>query len=173
MMDAYQSTIAAAVLVIAGLTIGFLLGRDGSGALPLAGMTPASTPTPSPRAATPPPADSLLLSGPNAIAVNDQKPGLQVGVSMVVLSQDGWVVIHESEDGKPGRILGAKRFSVGTGLPGTVELLRPTEEGKVYFAMLHADDGDRQFDHAKDLPVKDPQGNAILMRFVASSQLEQ
>ena len=34
--------------------------------------------------------------------------------------------------------------------------------------MLHADDGDRQYDHTKDLPITDPQGNVIMMRFIAT-----
>ncbi len=88
---------------------------------------------------------------------------------MVAFAVDGWVAIHEESDGKPGRILGARRFGIGINQSGSVELLRPTQEGKVYFAMLHADDGDRQFDHTKDLPLADPQGNVILMRFVAAA----
>ena len=110
-----------------------------------------------------------VLTGGNAIAVNDQTPGATVMVSFVPLAQSGWVAIHEEADAKPGRIIGARRFDAGANQSGAVELLRPTEEGRVYFAMLHADDGDRQFDHAKDLPITDPQGNSILMRFIASA----
>lgn len=170
-MDAHQKTIMAAVLIIIGLTAGFLLGRGiERGELPLAGRTLLPVQGTSPQTVTLPPANGMMFVEANAIAVNDQQPGLQVMVSMVALGQGGWVVIHESEDGKPGRILGAKRFDAGSGMTGSVELLRPTEEGKVYFAMPHADDGDRQFDHMKDMPLEDPQGNIVLMRFVAASQ---
>lgn len=111
----------------------------------------------------------LTLLGGNAIAVNDQPPGMRVEVSLVSLAADGWVVVHEDLNGKPGRILGAQRFNAGQNQTGAADLLRGIEEGRVYYAMLHADDGDRQFDHQKDLPLRDPQGNAILMRFVATA----
>lgn len=111
----------------------------------------------------------VTLAGGNAIAVNDQSLGNAANIAMVTLAKDGWVVIHEGRDGRAGNILGAKRFNAGQNQSGAVELLRSTEEEKVYFAMLHSDDGDRQFDRAKDLPVTDPQGNVIMMRFVATS----
>lgn len=170
MMDRHQQIIATAVLLIAGGASGFQLGRVvGERAFPaprdLMRSAPAPQQPPAPEAAG---LGSVLVSG-NAIAVNDQPPGLTVVISMVTLAQDGWVVIHEGENGKPGRILGARRFNAGMNQSGSVELLRPTEEGRVYFAMLHADDGDRQFDHRRDLPLADPQGNVILMRFVATA----
>ena len=120
-------------------------------------------------------ASGLTLTGGNAIAVSDQPPGNAVTIQMVVLATSSWVVIHEDAEGKPGRILGARRFD-GTGgkqQSGGVDLLRGTEEGRVYYAMLHLDDGDRQFDHTKDLPIADQQGNVILMRFVASANPEE
>lgn len=117
-----------------------------------------------------PDVSGAVLPGGNAIAVNDQASGSNVEVSFITLARDGWVVIHEERDGKPGNILGALRFNAGESQKGVVELLRPTVEGKTYFAMIHLDDGDRQFDHTKDLPVTDQQGNVIMMRFVASEK---
>lgn len=111
-----------------------------------------------------------MVVGGNAIAVNDQAAGGKVDIQMVTLAKDGWVVVHGDMDGKPGGILGARRFNAGENQTGVVELLKPTEEGKVYYAMLHSDDGDRAFDYKKDLPVADPQGNAIMMRFVTTSK---
>ena len=114
-----------------------------------------------------------VLLGANAVAVNDQPPGEKVKVSFVTLAEDGWVVIHEEHQNRPGNILGAKRFNSGANQKGLVELLRPTAEGRVYFAMLYKDDGDRQFDPIKDLPITDAQGNTIMMRFVATSEPAQ
>ncbi|MBI4132296.1 MAG: hypothetical protein HY474_01555 [Candidatus Sungbacteria bacterium] len=165
MMDPYQKMAAAAVFIIIGLAGGFWLGRTAG--LPTEQSLSRTTPAPSASLEIPPPSTGSMLAGANAIAVNDQPPGLTVVVSLVALERDGWMVIHESDGGGPGRILGAKRFDAGQG-SGTAELLRPTEEGRVYFAMLHADDGDRQFNHIKDLPLEDPQGNVILIRFVAT-----
>ena len=161
MWDTHQKIIAAAVLFILGGAIGFWLGRSAGQGWPAVGPV-APSPVPSPGQGT-------LLVGGNAIAVNDQSPGSKVGIALVTLAGEGWVVIHDESGGKPGSILGAQRFDAGANQTGSVELLRPTEEGKVFYAMLHADDGDRQFDHEKDLPIRDLQGNAILMRFVASA----
>ena len=161
MWDTHQKIIAAAVLFILGGAIGFWLGRSAG-----QGWSAVGPVAPSP---VPPSGQGTVLVGGNAIAVNDQSPGSKVAVSLVSLAADGWVVIHDERDGTPASILGARRFDVGANQTGSVDLLRPTEEGKVYYAMLHADDGDRQFDHEKDLPIRDSQGNAILMRFVASA----
>lgn len=111
----------------------------------------------------------VVLVGGNAIAVDDQPPGVKVEISMLTLAKDGWVVIHREVDGKPGGILSAQRFLAGENQKVTMELVKPTEEDKVYYAMLHADDGERGFDAKKDVPLTDPQGNVIMMRFVATS----
>lgn len=174
-MDTYQKIIAAVVLIIAGLASGIFFGRlfeggemfgGNAGGPPQENSAGASSPDSAGASGT---GNAAVLADGNAIAVNDQAPGLSVAVRMAAFVRDGWVVVHENDGGKPGRILGAKRFSSGQGQSGVVELLRPTAEGNVYFAMLHDDDGDRQFDHIKDLPLRDPQGNMIFMRFVATA----
>jgi hypothetical protein len=110
--------------------------------------------------------------GQNSVLVDDQKPGDKVMIKSVTLETAGWVVIHDDNNAKPGHILGAHRFNAGT-YTGQVELLKNTEEEKVYYAMLHADNGDRQFDYRTDLPTKDQIGNPVMMRFVATSKLAQ
>ena len=109
----------------------------------------------------------------NSVSVEDQKPGSLVAVQSFTLGMDGWVVIHDDVGGKPGHILGAHRFNAGTYTGRDVELLQKTEEGRVYYAMLHADDGDKQFDYRVDLPVQDGTGNAVMMRFVATAKSAQ
>ena len=105
----------------------------------------------------------------NSVSVEDQKPGNTVAIKSVTLGTVGWVVIHDAASGKPGHILGAHRFNAGT-YTGQVELLKETEEGKVYYAMLHADNGDKQFDYRTDLPINDNAGNPVMMRFVATTK---
>jgi hypothetical protein len=116
---------------------------------------------------------AFIVDG-NAIAVSNQPAGSAVAVSFVTLAQDGWVVIHEDREGKPGNILGAKRFPAGE-YPegGAVSLLRGTEKDGIYYAMLHYGDGDREFDFTKDLPITDEDGNVILMKFKAISNTEE
>lgn len=165
-MDKIQLIIVAAVVFILGGVTGFLVGRSADG-----GSSPFGTWGEPAKEGVPGGELGTLTLGGNAIAVNDQAPGLSVEVRLVTLARDGWVVIHEDRDGKPGNILGAQRLGAGANQSGSVELLRAIEEGKVYYAMLHSDDGDRAFDHTKDLPITDPQGNVILMRFVATANL--
>lgn len=111
---------------------------------------------------------SAALSGAkNSLSVNDQTAGNMVSVSSAVLESAAWVAIHEDNAGKPGKILGAQMFPSGTH-SGAVDLLRATTAGGVYYAMLHADDGDHAFDAAKDMPVKDAGGNPVMVKFVAT-----
>lgn len=159
--DKNQLIIAAAVVVVIAAVGGFWLGwttarrgGEGESAMQDKGVD----------------VSGAVLVGGNAIAVNDQPAGMNVAISMVTLAMDGWVAIHEDRDGKPGNILGAQWFPAGQGQSGSVELLRGTENGKVYYAMLHSDDGDHKFDRAVDPPIADPLGNAIMMRFVATGE---
>lgn len=159
-MNQNNFIIAGIILVIVAGALGLWIGRA------------IYLPEPMPEGAI---QDSNLLNslaGGNAIAVNDQPPGVKVIISFVTLAKDGWVAIHEDRDGKPGNILGARRFNAGERQSGAVDLLRATEPEKVYYAMLHSDDGDHQFDRAKDPAVTDPQGNAIMMRFVTAAEPE-
>ena len=112
-------------------------------------------------------------TGHNSISVEDQEPGSSVTIQSLTLGMNGWVVIHDDREGMPGHILGARRFNAGTYTGQNAELLKQTEEGKVYYAVLHADDGDRKFDYRVDLPIKDDIGNMVLMRFVATAQPAQ
>ena len=105
--------------------------------------------------------------GLNTVTADSQPAGESVVVA-VELQKDGWVAVHEDMDGKPGRILGAQLFSAGANT-GKVELLRATQGGKRYYAMLHADDGDGRFDHAKDLAQENAANAAITDEFMATA----
>lgn len=109
----------------------------------------------------------IVLAGKNAIDIADQPAGMVVTVALTVLNEQGWVAIHEDEGGEPGRILGATLVFAGERNNVAVELLRATEKGKTYYAMLHTDDGDKAFDNKKDLAIKDSTGSVIMMKFVA------
>ena len=115
-------------------------------------------------------ADLTLSGGANTIAVDDQDAGSTATIRMATLSEEGWVVIHEDWGGGPGNILGARRLSAGEHQAVVIELLRSTEGGKVYYAMLHRDDGDKAFAHTRDLPIMDAEGSPIMMRFVATTK---
>lgn len=109
-----------------------------------------------------------LTPGANSIIMSDQYPGNVVYVSSVQATAPGWLVIHKSVNGQPGAIIGSVYVNAGIA-PARVNLTEPIIDGMSYFAMLHSDDGDKQFDVTKDLPVKDASGNTIMRLFRSTS----
>lgn len=88
----------------------------------------------------------------NRIVVPNQESGGLVTIQFVSFKQPGWVVIHELlSGGNLGSALGAQRFDEGE-YSGGVSLLRVTESGSTYAAVLYLDNGDRRFDIGIDLP---------------------
>lgn len=113
----------------------------------------------------------IILEGKNAINVEDQKQGMEVKISMTAVESPTWIAIHEDREGEPGNILGALLVFPGSDNKDmTVDLQRGTVAGKTYYAMFHNDDGgDKLFDYKKDTPLKDSQGNVIMMKFEATA----
>ncbi len=110
-----------------------------------------------------------VIEGDNGVIVQDQSAGNKVDVAQVVLKTPGWVAIHDDVNGQPGRILGAKLFDSGK-LNGNVELLRNTENGKSYFAVLHTDDGNyKSFNAQTDTILKNAQGEMIMVKFTTGT----
>lgn len=117
---------------------------------------------------------STMMVGENALYAGDQKPGKTMKIPLVHLEKSGFVVIHEISEAKPGKILGSSALLPAiesTKVP--VALSAQLVEGKRYMAMLHADDGDGKFNAATDSPIRDPQGNIIMMEFMVSKDAEQ
>ncbi|HEY9584460.1 MAG TPA: hypothetical protein VJI33_02700 [Candidatus Paceibacterota bacterium] len=101
----------------------------------------------------------------NILNVVDQAAGLQVNIEKANVPKSVWVAIHEDNGaGAPGNILGAQLFDVGM-TSGAVQLLRATESGKIYYAMIHDDNGDRAFLPKMDVPVVDAEGKPIMFTF--------
>lgn len=89
----------------------------------------------------------------DTVAVRDQAVGDRVHLDEVILTASGWVAIHETNpDDSLGAILGAARFDTGV-WQGEVLLLRDTQKGKRYQAVIYHDDGDKEFDFKKDVIV--------------------
>ncbi len=113
--------------------------------------------------------NTSFRTGEHSIVVADQPAAYAVVTSMVILGESGWIAIHEeTADGAMGSILGARRFQEGTYFGSSIDLLRPTEGGKTYFAILHDDNGDSIFDFETEVPAKDTDGELIRTRFVTS-----
>lgn len=114
--------------------------------------------------------ESLLTSGEgNTIRGENQLAGRSASVSAVALDREGWVVIHEDNEGAPGAILGAAWLPAGSHENVEINLLRGTEAGRRYYAMLHHEINDGSENHLfnleKDLPMQDARGNLIMISF--------
>lgn len=112
------------------------------------------------------------LSGSNRIVMSDQFPGNIVYIATVELAQDGFVVIHKSNNGQPGAVIGTEFFTRGT-QPGSIDLTENTVDGSSYIAELHIDDGDGKFDATKDLAAKDSTGAVVMKIFKATTDLPE
>jgi hypothetical protein len=108
--------------------------------------------------------------GVNRVVMSDQYPGNIVYLSSVQFENGGWVAIHKDNAGQPGAIIGQTYFEKGIN-PGRVTLTQATVEGGTYYAMLHSDDGDKKFDAAKDLPLRDSNNSIIMKIFRAAASV--
>lgn len=115
-----------------------------------------------------PDTEQVSSSDVNRVVVSDQYPGDVVYITSAQFENPGFVVIRENNNGNPGAIIGQAYFGEGIN-PGRITLVKETEEGKLYYAVLYSDNGDEQFNVATDLPLKDVQGNTILRTFRVTS----
>ncbi|MEK7641552.1 MAG: hypothetical protein AAB365_00995 [Patescibacteria group bacterium] len=154
-IKAWQWVITA-IVIIALIVIGIMVfGNKGTDTTNPDGNTPVDT-------------SGGAATEVNRIVMSDQYPGNVVYLSSVQLANGGWVAVHADKNGQPGDVIGSMYFEKGIN-PGKITLTKSTVEGGIYYAMLHADDGDKVFDATKDLPIKDSRGNVIMKLFRASS----
>lgn len=107
-----------------------------------------------------------LRVGENAVFISDQLPSNNVTVNMVMLKDPGFIAIHETANGNPGAIIGTSTMlPAGESKSVIIHLTRISKNGEELFAMLHADNGDRVWTPSNDTPIKDAQGNIIMMKF--------
>jgi len=97
------------------------------------------------------PTVTTLTSESGAIAVSDQAAGGTVKIDSVTVPPPGvWVAVRETGDGNDlGNVLGALRVR-GPLSNLSIDLLRPTEAGRVYAVELYRADTDGNFDPASD-----------------------
>lgn len=99
--------------------------------------------------------DSLTLAG--------QPAGMSVAVKSVTLSQESWVAIRDSS----GITLGAALFPPGTHTDVSVPLLKATEAGQSYQALIYFDDGTKTFNLKTETIVLNADGSVAGTTFVA------
>lgn len=107
------------------------------------------------------------ISATASISVRNQKAGDKVIVDSVTFSNTGWAVVYEYTGGQLGHVLGAYYRNPGTYSNLQVDLLRNTVAGSTYAVAVSSEDGDRNYDYRKDIPVIDADGKTILGTFTA------
>ena len=100
----------------------------------------------------------------DAVSVVDQPAGGSTAVASVALSKPGWVAVRDER----GWTLGAGWFDAGTQKNVSVPLLRATESGKKYQALLYIDTaGDHTFDVHGETLVTNADGSIAGSMFTA------
>ncbi len=113
--------------------------------------------------ATPSMTASAQTADGEHVEVADQSAGMSVMIDSVSLEKRGWVAIEDDK----GWILGAARLEAGVHSNVAVELLRGTEKGATYKAVLFVDDGDSMFDLHMDSMINNTDGSALSAAFIA------
>jgi len=109
-----------------------------------------------------PSASETAVASGETVTTPDQPAGISVSITQATLKRPSWVAIRDTS----GRILGAGWFAV-SGENLSVPLLRATEAGQVYQAVIYIDDGDKQFDFHKDTLVTSSEGAPVSSTFRA------
>ncbi len=118
-----------------------------------------------------PPLIDMPEVAPSAVAaeyvtVHNQGAGDHVLVAHVQTDNDGWIVVHEENNGVISNALGAARLNAGVHEAVSVPLLRNTTPEQRYWVVLYIDNGDRAFSLATDTPTFDEAGEPIMVPFV-------
>lgn len=78
---------------------------------------------------------------------------LKVLVQGAALTQDGFLVVHQDQDGSPGKIIGSSRFLPAGFYEDVLISVKSLDFGKNKLqVMIHTDNGDQEFEPAVDLP---------------------
>jgi hypothetical protein len=94
-----------------------------------------------------------------------------VVVAEVVSPGAGWIVVHADEAGAPGPIIGQTAVEAGANADVSVTIDADAATDTLY-AMLHEDDGDGEFDSAKDKSVK-VDDKTVVMPFSIAAATEE
>ncbi len=108
---------------------------------------------------------SLGQSGPlSGISAS----GDRVVIKKVTFDTPGYLVVHESDNGKPGKILGLSiLYPIGSSSNITIATADKLQSGKQYLLVMHADNSDLKFIASQDLPAQNKSGQIISATFTA------
>lgn len=130
-------------------------------------VVPTASPVREVMTSTPP-----LKTG-NVLDVEDQPAGATVAIDLAVLTEKGFVVIHEStKDAKPGKVIGhTDLLDAGQNEELQIDLDMKVKAGTKLFAMLHGDsNNDGEYTTLdEDKPLKDAKGDVVMIQFTMTS----
>jgi len=111
---------------------------------------------------------TVQITSGNTIKVSNQAAGVSVITNSASLVKSGYIVIHELKDGKLGPVIGHSALQKsGAFKKVVVRLDRPSVSGEILFAMLHDDDGDRNYEFpGDDVPTKNNTGEIVVVPFL-------
>lgn len=96
------------------------------------------------------------------IYIGKKNPGKEISIDVVSLKQGGFVVVYENTFEPTGELLAVSEFlDIGEYLKVPLSLVREVEDGEVFTAMLHKDDGDNFFNISDDAPVRNDAGESV------------
>lgn len=108
--------------------------------------------------------------GGGSITVENQPEDLGIVTLDAELAAPGWITIHESLAGAPANVVGTSTYmDTGSYRDFVIQLSQEMSPGYRYITLLHADDGDGEFDILKDLPVE-VDGEVVRPSFVAGRE---
>ncbi|HEX8994134.1 MAG TPA: hypothetical protein VF803_02680 [Candidatus Paceibacterota bacterium] len=155
-----------AYTLVAGIVIGLIVGSTWSSVHKnTTGSMPAQTASTTTQKVSQQPASHVDESGATIVTPAIQDPGTSVTITALSIRGPVWAVVYEDNDGVPGRILGAGRFTPDR-TSGTIELERMTLPGLTYFVGLTYDSADHTFSTDNNPPILDRDGERILTRFM-------
>jgi len=107
----------------------------------------------------------IVVGDNNSLVVGLQNPtSVAVLIREVSLIEPGFIVIHEDLNGQPGKILAVSDL-LQPDRYQNISIVMDFEAGETYFAMLHQDNGNGQFNQETDLPAKNMNGQTVMTNF--------
>ena len=107
----------------------------------------------------------------NALSISAQEPtNLGAIIDSVSLREPGFIIIHENQNGAPGKIIAQSQL-LTAGARQDVNIIASLTPGNTYWAMLHKDDGNGTFDAQYDLPAQNAAGQIINVSFEILSSI--
>jgi len=113
----------------------------------------------------------IVVGDNNSLVVGLQNPtSVAVLIREVSLIEPGFIVIHEDLNGQPGKILAVSDL-LQPDRYQNISIVMDFEAGETYFAMLHQDNGNGQFNQETDLPAKNMNGQTVMTNFKINDTL--